>query len=237
MDEQWRLIAGYNRYECSNLGRIRDSKTDRIIFTFPNSRSGYRITCMVPDGRMKKKTVHTAPLIAATWLGPRPQGFQIDHKDGDKLHEAIMNLEYVSQAENIQRSYDNGQHPFQPGPDRYLTSEEYAQIKALWATRQHSQIQLGRMFGISNSGICKIVNGKTHPRQYPGPNSYRSMKPERLRQIVRLRAQGAGKKTIAKTIGLSLPTTRRYVRELDDGLRQPCQLKQTLRYGTSHSRS
>jgi len=43
-------------------------------------------------------TVHT--LVAKAFIGPRPDGHDINHIDGVKMHNARTNLEYVTKSEN-----------------------------------------------------------------------------------------------------------------------------------------
>ena len=47
---------------------------------------------------------HCHFLVAAAWLGERPQGMVIDHLNGNILDWSADNLEYVTPAENIKRA-------------------------------------------------------------------------------------------------------------------------------------
>lgn len=44
-------------------------------------------------------------LVAAKYIGPCPEGMEINHKDGNKENNHWTNLEYVTHAENIMKSY------------------------------------------------------------------------------------------------------------------------------------
>lgn len=55
-------------------------------------------------GRSAKRTVHS--LVAETWLGPRPNGTEVDHVDGQSRNNSVSNLEYVSRDENLARAID-----------------------------------------------------------------------------------------------------------------------------------
>lgn len=54
----------------------------------------------------KKKYVHV--LVAEAFIGECPEGYQVDHVDGDKSNNDLSNLEYVSKRENDRRTYQNG---------------------------------------------------------------------------------------------------------------------------------
>ena len=46
----------------------------------------------------KKHLIHV--VLAKHFLGEKPPGFDVNHKDGNKLNNNIENLEYISHAEN-----------------------------------------------------------------------------------------------------------------------------------------
>ena len=43
-------------------------------------------------------------LMALTWIGPRPEGYEVDHINGDMLDWSTDNLQYVTPKENIKRA-------------------------------------------------------------------------------------------------------------------------------------
>ena len=43
-------------------------------------------------------------LMALTWIGPRPEGYEVDHINGDMLDWSTDNLEWVTPAENRKRA-------------------------------------------------------------------------------------------------------------------------------------
>lgn len=102
----WKPIPGYeDRYEASAEGKIRNRRTGRLLKPHLTHDGYPRLTLYGQDAKCLY-TVHV--LVAATFLGPRPEGYQIDHKDGNKLNAAVTNLEYVTSAENNKRATKNG---------------------------------------------------------------------------------------------------------------------------------
>lgn len=49
-------------------------------------------------------------LVAIAWIGPRPKGFELDHKDGNIRNCAVSNLEYVTPDENRRRAKENNRN-------------------------------------------------------------------------------------------------------------------------------
>ena len=105
--EEWRTVPSHPDYEVSNEGGFRRATpgsgtwAGRALKPFPNS--GYlKVTICTGKGNGARECLHV--LVAEAFLGPRPEGLQIDHIDDDKLNCRAANLEYVTQRENVQRS-------------------------------------------------------------------------------------------------------------------------------------
>jgi hypothetical protein len=58
------------------------------------------------NGRQESWFVHQ--LVAAAFLGPRPDGLEVRHLDGDPLNNAVSNLAYGTRLENIQDKKRHG---------------------------------------------------------------------------------------------------------------------------------
>ena len=71
--------------------------------------NGYKRTSTRIAGQTVAFNVHM--LVCAAYHGPRPSdGHQCNHKDGDKLNNHPDNLEWVTQAENMQHAWSIGIH-------------------------------------------------------------------------------------------------------------------------------
>lgn len=66
-----------------------------------NGRGYMRVQC---HGR--RRCTHL--LIAATFIGPKPAGMEVNHIDGDKLNNRPSNLEYVTRSENMKHCFRVG---------------------------------------------------------------------------------------------------------------------------------
>jgi hypothetical protein len=54
-------------------------------------------------GKRVTRYVHT--LVLAAFVCPRPPGYDIDHVNGIRSDNRLVNLEYVSTSENVRRSW------------------------------------------------------------------------------------------------------------------------------------
>ena len=93
----WKPI-GIGKYEVSNQGEIRITKTGRIMKPYTDKLQEYDRIDMYEDGRRIKAMVHT--LVANAFIGPKPDGCEIDHLNTNIHDNRACNLKYVSRAEN-----------------------------------------------------------------------------------------------------------------------------------------
>jgi hypothetical protein len=114
MDEIWKPCPMYeDRYEVSNLGRIRaatwarigGSKPGRILYEAKDDR-GYSQVYLYRNYRQHTVKVHR--LVAVAFLGERLDGMTVNHIDGNKQNNSVSNLEYVSNLENCRHEYRSG---------------------------------------------------------------------------------------------------------------------------------
>lgn len=106
--ETWKEVH-HGFYEVSNLGNVRRAKPG--ISTFVGrpvlpmiSAGGYM---QVHLGGMTSRRAYVHHLVMEAFVGPRPRGMVVNHKDGDKQNNAFDNLEYVSPTENCNHAIKN----------------------------------------------------------------------------------------------------------------------------------
>ena len=100
LGEFWLPAAGYaTRYEISTFGRVRSLATRRIL-----SLHGTRYPTVTLGGHRVR--VHV--VMAATFLGPRPPGYQVLHADDDKRNNWIGNLTYGTPSDNLRDAHRHG---------------------------------------------------------------------------------------------------------------------------------
>ncbi len=100
VSEIWKACPGYDGYEVSTLGRVRSP--DQILSTAPGSH-GYP---QVQLRRGNVRTVHS--LVLEAFVGPRPEGMEACHDDGDKLNAKLINLRWDTPGANGQDKSRHG---------------------------------------------------------------------------------------------------------------------------------
>jgi len=111
MRETWRAVCGFEGwYEVSDLGRVRRVRpgqgTVAGSMLSPGTEEYPAVGLYKGDGKRVQCRIHT--LVAAAFIGPCPEGHEVDHIDGNKWHCTPSNLEYVPYGENQRRAYASG---------------------------------------------------------------------------------------------------------------------------------
>lgn len=125
-EEHWRPVVGWEGfYEVSDRGRVRTvsrlvqcryGKTRRVkarIRVQSRLNEGYmtiKLTCP-----QKKTTVTVHSLVLSAFVGPRPEGMECCHGDGDKTNNALSNLRWDTKKANELDAVRIGKRP---DPDR-----------------------------------------------------------------------------------------------------------------------
>ena len=99
-DNTFRPIKGFPGYAISEAGEVISFKRGRgkILKPFFDG-DGYQGVKLFRDNIGHYQKIHW--LVAQTFLGPRPEGCDIDHIDGDKTNNHYTNLRYVTHKENM----------------------------------------------------------------------------------------------------------------------------------------
>jgi hypothetical protein len=102
--ENWKPAPGYeNLYHVSDFGRVKRlagcrSRAERILKP-GRMTSGYLFVSLCKGGIPKIHSLHR--LVMATFIGPCPEGMEVNHKNGERTDARLENLEYISHRENI----------------------------------------------------------------------------------------------------------------------------------------
>ena len=149
MRELWRPIEEFPRYHVSNFGRVKNSKTGRILRPGRNS-DGYIIHGL---SNGKRHTRRMSRLVASAFIG-NVDGFDVDHLDNDITNNHVDNLEIVTHAVNMQRAVDRGRAKMIPV--RIVeTGEEFRSIAdcARFLNRANQNVHEALRKGIKTAGV------------------------------------------------------------------------------------
>jgi hypothetical protein len=98
-EEELYPCPSYPGWFVTKDGRIWSSRTrGRWIHPYRHNL-GYLYTKYHEGHRLKSVGVHR--VIADAFLGPCPDGYEVNHKDRDKTNNSRENLEYVTRRQNM----------------------------------------------------------------------------------------------------------------------------------------
>jgi len=155
--EEWRQIKGYPNYEVSDWGNIRNihKNPPKTLKPFID-RQGYKQVDLSLNCQPKQYRI--ACLVAAAFLGSRPRGTVLHHKDETKTNDIPINLEYITfKAHNLAhiRVY-RGEN----GSNSKLTALDVFNLK-YWVRTELSYLKIAQMFNISPGYLSHLVKGRT----------------------------------------------------------------------------
>lgn len=110
MNEIWRKIEGFEKYEVSNLGRVRSldyKHTGEIKVLRPIlNRYGYLRINLYKNSKLCSRSIHR--LVAQAFILNPENKQQVNHIDANKQNNIVSNLEWCTNLENMQHARDMG---------------------------------------------------------------------------------------------------------------------------------
>ena len=157
--EKWIEAYGFEKYEVSNLGNVRNKRTKRVLSQRPSRNSYMAVDLYREDGSKTTKYVHQLIMFSFNGVhenyGNQKGKYVIDHKDNNHLNNRLDNLQYLKFEENAAKiSPLKGQN----NPNNKLTEEQAREIKALKGIKLQKEI--AKEFNVSLSLVQKIHQNK-----------------------------------------------------------------------------
>lgn len=152
-NELWLPIPEYERlFQVSNQGRVRKlcpwCGEGHAKLLSPFNQGGYLAIQLTACGNRKKRfLIHT--IVASAFIGPKPPSADVNHIDGNKRHNAVCNLEYLSRSDNLKHAFRTGLRKTK------LTPEDVIAIRSQFGIVPKNE--LARRYGISYQTIKQIA--------------------------------------------------------------------------------
>lgn len=159
--EIWKEVKGFGgKYLVNEYG---DLKSVIKRAGFPKivkgviSPHGYLWYSVYHSGRNLKRSA--AALCAQAFIGDRPKGLTINHKDLNKLNNHFSNLEYLTNRANCLHAIANGRVNI--GTRHHNAKLNEHKAKFIYLHPNASLGFLSKKYGICNHSITNVRIGKT----------------------------------------------------------------------------
>ena len=147
MSETWLPVINYEAfYSISSTGRVRSERrvvkhgdhtriVPETIMRTPANRDGYPTVRLSRDG--VTSTVYVHDLVAAAFLGEKPNGQEVRHIDDLKANCHVSNLAFGTRRENLLDAVRNGRNRNSnkthcPAGHEYSEANTYIQPATGW---------------------------------------------------------------------------------------------------------
>ena len=162
--EKYIEIKEYPNYEVSDLGNIRNKKTNRILKTKFNN-CGYKQLKLSKNGINKMYSVHR--IVAEAFIINIESKPFVNHKNGNKSDNRVENLEWVTRSENDLHAYKLGLRKVIKNPNygskngnSKLNEIKVKEIREKYLSGRYTQQKLAEEYNVSQHTINGIVLNK-----------------------------------------------------------------------------
>lgn len=161
--ERWAIIPSQPKYSVSDNGLVRFDHTANIRRPqLANTGYAYVTFQSGPKGKAVFWPVHR--LVMEAFVGPRPEGMQVCHADGDRLNNRLSNLRYGTAKDNAaDRDWHGMTRKGVTNGNAKLRDQAFIDaIRLRYAQGGVTQYELADEFGVSQAQINNIVLLKQH---------------------------------------------------------------------------
>ena len=162
--ENWKIIKGYEKYEVSSIGRIISNNTyckrkKGRLLTIGHDKDGYcKVSIINKDKIRTTASVHR--LVALAFIKNPFNKSQVNHKDGNKKNNKIINLEWATPKENTYHSRIVLKNQT-INPNSKLSFTIAGKIRSEYKPRKISRNKLAKKYNVSKSTIDRVLSNKT----------------------------------------------------------------------------
>lgn len=179
---EWKPVVGFDGYEVSNTGQVRSyrvkgnaekRRSEPRVLVGGYKKAGYHYVVLRKDGTTShNRLVHQ--LVLEAFVGPRPDGYETAHLDGNPKNNHVENLIWATHQTNMDHKTLHGTTTCVPKgedhPYAKLTEAQVLEIRSRLGSESHEDI--AKDYGVQPDNIKSIHCGKTWTHLGPVPVPY-----------------------------------------------------------------
>lgn len=142
-------------YLVSNYGNIKNSITGKVLKPSTN-RSGYQIVKIYNNKTKNSVAVHR--LVARTFLGSCLE-FEVNHINGNKKDNSLINLEWVTRLENLKHAKDTGLYLCRKGEESPSCKFFKADVRKMVELQKlgYKLKDIAKIYNTSITYVCTLI--------------------------------------------------------------------------------
>lgn len=159
-------VTGFEDYTIDEVGVVRSYKSGKTRFGkeikhIVHKEGVHQALLYAKDGSRKLKKIHR--LVALHFI-PNPENKPtVNHKDGNREHNFVANLEWATYKEQIVHAHRTGLNlnHTETHYNTDLTNDDVKVIKTSDTSKWGSHSKLAKKYNIHPATLCDILKGRT----------------------------------------------------------------------------
>lgn len=159
----WEAVEDLPHLLVNSSGIIFSKKYNRELKGNLIGKKSKYVAISYRDSNKKVKHLKIHKLVAKAFI-PNPENKPcVNHKDGNKLNNNVLNLEWVTHQENCYHAVDTGLNPKRGelNHNSKISNASIPLLKSLYASGL-KQKQIAEMYKVTQSAISRIITNLTY---------------------------------------------------------------------------
>lgn len=145
-------LPGFENYFVDKLGNVYSTKTGKLKKLKVLGSNYPKVTLYTEEKKRVEMRVHEA--VMYTFVGNRPEGYEVCHTDGNKFNNRLENLRWGTKRENALDNTKNGCNP-----TLKLCNSDVVDIRWMLSLNVR-QKEIALMFGVTQGYVSKLKLNK-----------------------------------------------------------------------------
>lgn len=159
-------ISGCAKYKAGSDGEIYSAQKTGPVKLCKSKRtpkSYFHVNIRLDGEKFKTRDVHS--LVCAAFRGPRPEGYDCSHINGNKWDNRPENLLWETRKENFARKKEHGTHDQGCNNSRAKLNREQIQAMKHFLKEGETHEIVAREFNVSRLFVTKVANGHRYANE------------------------------------------------------------------------
>jgi len=163
-----RQIPNFPNYFITKEGKVWSSpkstsnKKGKFLTSWLEGGGKYPTVSLCKDGKLYKKFIHH--LVLETFIGPRPNGMECRHLDGNPSNNKLENLCWGTHRENMKDRIKHKTQVDNSGEKHGMAKLKESDVRMIiymYRTGEFTQQEIAEIYNVDPRSVSSIVNKRT----------------------------------------------------------------------------